>query len=206
MTPISGIDVPYELSLALQSILAEFARAKRAAKKQSFKFKGRKQSHMTREQELAAARARQYTCHDPNFATPFQMPTDRKPAVFSHALPRYFLNDVNAAWAQLARFDGQMKLVFEKLWQESAEFLAWFPDHLYELATKMKPADRAYFLAEHMAEVVRNASSVFGPDGLPVLMGPADYAKARRAINAVEDFARQAGKYYGFVRDQLQAA
>ncbi len=183
------------------------------------KGKGRRQVFLTHAEELAAARARQYTCYDPNFATPFQIPTNRQPAVFSHALPRYFREELNLVIFGMAPHWGDQLEAFGALFEKSSELRVWLDsrcdevyasnnryDHTIGMASRRgdlrrtkalkisKVKARGAIVVSALRQVLSDVSVVIGADGIPLVLTPDKVARRTVRLDIVRGFSAQARK------------
>lgn len=183
------------------------------------KGKGRRQVFLTHAEELAAARARQYTAKDMDRVTPFQMPTDRQPAVFSIRLPRYFLEELNSVRFGMAPYWGNMLEAFGVLFEKSRELRQWLDgrcdevyasnsryDHTIAIASRRgdqrrtkalkigKVMARGAIVVSALRQVLIDVSVVVGADGIPLVLTPGKIAGRTARLDVVRGFSAQAKK------------
>lgn len=186
------------------------------------KGKGHRQVSLTHAEELAAARARQYNCYDPNHATPFQMPTNSQPSGFSVALPRHFREDLNGVLFGMAPYWGNMLEAFGVMFERSQDLRDWLGekncdavyasnarfDHTLKMAAKFgderrakmlknaKVASRGGIVVSVLRRELAQVGTVIGANGLPIELTPVKLAGRRSRLETVREFVVQGRKIH----------
>ena len=180
--------------------------------------RGHKQRYLTPEKALAKARAWQYI-GDSNIATPFQMSTNPQPVRFSTALPRYFREELNTVLFVMAPYWGNMLEAFGVLFEKSRDLRIWLGDrcdevyasnnrfdHTIKIASQRgdqrrvkalkasKVVARGAIVVSALRQVLSDVTSVFGTDGLPLMLTPSTIARRNKKLDIVRGFAVQAKK------------